>query len=50
MERRVQMTDEAIFNDTSNKIKEAIENVYNKNQSKTGISATAFEIALSQLI
>ena len=50
MERRVQMTDEAIFNDTSNKIKEAIQNVYNKNQSKTGISATAFEIALSQLI
>ena len=50
MERRVQMTDEAIFNDTSNRIKEAIEKVYNKNKSKTGISATAFEIALSQLI
>ena len=50
MERRVQMTDEAIFNDISNKIREAIQNVYNKNQSKTGISATAFEIALSQLI
>ncbi len=50
MERRVQMTDEAIFNDTSNKIKEAIQNVYNKNKSKRGISATAFEIALKQLI
>jgi len=50
MERKVQMTDEAIFNDTSNTIKEAIQKVYNKNQSKTGISATAFEIALSQLI
>ncbi|GAA3576190.1 Glu/Leu/Phe/Val dehydrogenase dimerization domain-containing protein [Snuella lapsa] len=50
MECRVQMTDEAIFNDTSNTIKNAIEKVYNKNQSKTGISATAFEIALSQLI
>ena len=50
MERRVQITDEAIFNDTSNKIREAIKNVYNKNQTKTGISATAFEIALSQLI
>ena len=50
MERRVQMTDEAIFNDTSNKIKEAIEKIYNKNQSKTEISATAFEIALNQLI
>jgi len=50
MERKVQMTDEAIFNDTSNRIKEAIEKVYNKKQSKTGISETAFEIALDQLI
>lgn len=50
MERKVQMTDEAIFNDTSNRIKEAIKKVYNKNKSKTGISATAFEIALNQLI
>ncbi|WP_425077429.1 Glu/Leu/Phe/Val dehydrogenase dimerization domain-containing protein [Psychroserpens sp. S379A] len=50
MERKVQMTDEAIFNDTSNTIKKAIQNVYDKNQTKTGISATAFEIALSQLI
>jgi len=44
------MTDEAIFNDTSETIRKAIQNVYNKNQSKTGISETAFEIALSQLI
>ncbi len=50
MERKVQMTDEAIFNDTSNTIRNAIKKVYDKNQSKTGISATAFEIALSQLI
>ena len=50
MERKVQMTDEAIFNDTSNIIKEAIQKVYNKKQSKTGISETAFEIALDQLI
>ncbi len=50
MERKVQMTDEAIFNDTSEIIKKAIQNVHSKNQSKTGISATAFEIALSQLI
>ncbi|MFH4966975.1 Glu/Leu/Phe/Val dehydrogenase dimerization domain-containing protein [Gaetbulibacter sp. M240] len=50
MERRVQMTDEAIFNDTSDRIKEAIERIHNKNNSKTGISATAFEIALNQLI
>jgi glutamate dehydrogenase/leucine dehydrogenase len=50
MERKVQMTDEAIFNDTSNKIREALEKVYHKKQSKTGISETAFEIALDQLI
>ncbi|MBC3759509.1 amino acid dehydrogenase [Hyunsoonleella sp. SJ7] len=50
MERKVQMTDEAIFNDTSNRIREAIKKVHNKNNSKTEISATAFEIALNQLV
>lgn len=50
MERRVQMTDEAIFNDTSETIKKALQNVYNKNHSKTEISKTAFEIALTQLV
>ncbi len=50
MERRVQMTDEAIFNDTSNVIKKAIEKVYNQHHQKTEISKNAFQIALSQLI
>ena len=50
MERKVQMTDEAIFNDTSEIINKAIKNVYETNNTKTGVSATAFEIALSQLI
>jgi glutamate dehydrogenase/leucine dehydrogenase len=50
MERKVQMTDEAIFNDTSETIRKAIQRVYDKNQTKTGISATAFEIALTQLV
>lgn len=50
MERKVQMTDEAIFNDTSNRIREALEKVYNNNKSKTEISAAAFEIALKELI
>jgi glutamate dehydrogenase/leucine dehydrogenase len=50
MERKVQMTDEAIFNDTSEIIRKAIQRVYDKNQTKTDISATAFEIALTQLI
>ncbi|GAA3616875.1 Glu/Leu/Phe/Val dehydrogenase dimerization domain-containing protein [Flavivirga amylovorans] len=50
MERKVEMTDEAIFNDTSNIIRDALQKVYNKNKLKTEISATAFEIALNQLI
>ncbi|MBQ0733725.1 Glu/Leu/Phe/Val dehydrogenase dimerization domain-containing protein [Aquimarina celericrescens] len=50
MERRVQMTDEAIFMDTSETIKKAIQNTYNNNQTKTNISKTAFEIALKQLL
>ncbi|RKS44899.1 glutamate dehydrogenase/leucine dehydrogenase [Gillisia mitskevichiae] len=50
MERRVQMTDEAIFSDTSNTIKNAIQKTYNNSNSKTGISSIAFEIALKQLV
>jgi glutamate dehydrogenase/leucine dehydrogenase len=50
MEQKVQMTDEAIFSDTSNRIKQAIQKVHDKNKSKINISETAFEIALSQLI
>ena len=50
MERRVQMTDEAIFNDTSITIKNAIENTFQHNSSKVNISRTAFEIALKQLV
>ena len=50
MERRVQMTDEAIFNDTSETIQKALQNVYNRNNSKAEISKTAFEIALRQLL
>lgn len=50
MERRVQMTDEAIFNDTSMTIRNAIQNTFDNNSSKTNISKTAFEIALKQLV
>ncbi len=50
MEKRVSMNDEAIFNDTSNTIKKALEIAYAKSESKTNISATAFEIALKELI
>ncbi|MCC8360894.1 Glu/Leu/Phe/Val dehydrogenase dimerization domain-containing protein [Salinimicrobium sediminilitoris] len=50
MERRVQMTDEAIFNDTSITIRNAIQNTFNHNSSKTNISKTAFEVALKKLV
>ena len=50
MERRVQMTDEAIFNDTSQTIKNAIQNTYNLTSNKNNIRKTAFEIALQQLV
>jgi len=50
MEGRVQMTDESIFNDTSMTIRNAIQNTYNTDNSKTNISRTAFEIALKQLV
>lgn len=50
MERKVQMTDEAIFNDISKTIGKAIQDTYDSRKSKTHISKTAFEIALKQLI
>jgi len=49
MEKKVQMTDEAVFSDISETIKKAIEKTHLLNQSKVNISATAFEIALKQL-
>ncbi|ETN96594.1 Glu/Leu/Phe/Val dehydrogenase dimerization domain-containing protein [Zhouia amylolytica] len=50
MERRVEMTDEAIFEDTSNTIKKALLNTFKQSAAKTNISSTAFEIALKQLV
>lgn len=50
MERRVALDDEAIFEDTSNTIKKALQAAYNRSASKTNISETAFEIALKQLV
>lgn len=50
MERKVLMTDEAIFNDTSDVIKKALKEVKDNNPTGVGISETAFEIALRQLI
>jgi glutamate dehydrogenase/leucine dehydrogenase len=50
MEDNVEMTDKAIFVDTSNCIKNALIKSHSINKSKTNISKTAFEIALKQLV
>ncbi len=52
MESRVElpMQDKAIFNDTSETIRKALVKTFEKNNSKTEICKTAFEIALKQLI
>ena len=50
MEAKVQMTDEAIFYDISETIKNALEKAHHLNPDKKNISATAFEIALKQLV
>jgi len=52
MENRLElpMVDKSIFDDTSNIIKKALIATHAKNSSKTSISATAFEIALKQLV
>ena len=49
MEKKVQMTDESIFFDTSETIRKVLAKVHELNPSKIHISATAFEIALKQL-
>jgi glutamate dehydrogenase/leucine dehydrogenase len=50
MEDNVEMTDKAIFADTSDCIKNALTKSHSINKSKTNISKTAFEIALKQLV
>lgn len=50
MEKKVQLNDEAIFTDASDTIKKALEKAHALNASKTNISASAFEIALKQLV
>lgn len=50
MEKEVSIIDKEIFEDTSETIKKAIENVHAINPNKTNISAAAFETALKQLV
>jgi glutamate dehydrogenase/leucine dehydrogenase len=46
----IQLTDEAIFEDTSETIRKALVAVHEKSNEKLNIAATAFEIALSKLV
>lgn len=50
MQADIEMTDTAIFTDTSTTIGNALKKSYLANSSKTNIAKTAFEIALNQLI
>ncbi len=50
MEGKAELTDEAIFKDTSSTIKDAIQSTFDRNNSRTDISKTSFEIALKQLL
>lgn len=45
-----ELTDEGIFEDTSNIIRDALIKTHANNSSKTGIAKAAFEIALNQLV
>lgn len=50
MQRNVEMSDDAIFTDASNIIRNALAAVYQTSDRKTNLSSTAFEIALRQLV
>ena len=50
MQPNAVLEDAAIFDDASNTIKQALENVHKLNKGKKNISAAAFEIALKQLV
>jgi glutamate dehydrogenase/leucine dehydrogenase len=50
MSGEVEITDKAIFDDTSATIKKALQDVHSANKNKVGLATTAFEIALAKLI
>ena len=50
MESGVEVSDEAIFEDTSNTIRVALEKCYANSTAKTNLAQTAFGIALEQLV
>jgi glutamate dehydrogenase/leucine dehydrogenase len=50
MQNEVELSDEAIFADTSATIRQALVNTYKYNQAKTGITGKALELAIGQLV
>ncbi|QNL48934.1 amino acid dehydrogenase [Olivibacter sp. SDN3] len=50
MQPNVEMSDDAIFSDTSQVIYQALKRIFELSREKTGISSRAYEIALKQLI
>jgi glutamate dehydrogenase/leucine dehydrogenase len=50
MQKDIELTDDAIFSDTSEIIRQALINVHEVNHAKTGITSKALELALGQLI
>lgn len=50
MGKNITITDDAIFNDVSNTIKKAMENVHAQNPQKTGLAKKALELAINQLM
>jgi len=50
MQNKIEMDDRGIFEDTSNTIKKAVEEVHSKSTEKTKIAKTAFTIALNKII
>jgi len=49
MQNEIEISDEAIFNDVSDVIQQALIRCHNKSKSTTGIAKTAFEISLKEL-
>jgi glutamate dehydrogenase/leucine dehydrogenase len=50
MQKDIEMSDAAIFNDASEVIRKALENTHQHHPAKTKLSQTAFETALKQLV
>jgi hypothetical protein len=50
MQENAELTDEAIFADTSTTIHDALEKVHDVNHAKTGITKKALELSIGQLV